>query len=97
MTLAQKVEPILSRTVMRQMLPQPGVQVFDPAAFVASTDTLVLITDDQAQTNAAPLTAMLLGEVIDAAKAHAARPSNSPIAFPPDQPLPRRGVQASSR
>src|SRR5664279_1792941 len=73
MTLAQKVEPILSRTVMRQMLPAPGVQVFDPAQFVASTDTLVLITDDQAQTNVAPLTTMLLGEVIDAAKAHAAR------------------------
>ena len=34
MTLAQKVEPILSRTVMRQMLPTAGVQVFDPAAFV---------------------------------------------------------------
>ena len=68
MTLAQKVEPILSRTVMRQMLPTDGVQVFDPAAFVASTDTLVLITDDQAQTNVAPLTTMLLDEVIDAAK-----------------------------
>ena len=55
------------------MLPQPGVRVFDPAAFVTSSDTLVLITDDQAQTNVAPLTTMLLGEVIDAAKQHAAR------------------------
>jgi len=73
MTLAQKVEPILSRTVMRQMLPTEGVQVFDPAQFVQSWDTLVLITDDQGQTNVAPLTTMLLGEVIDAAKAHAAR------------------------
>lgn len=73
MTLAQKVEPILNRTVMRQMLPTPGVPVFDPAAFVASTDTLVLITDDQAQTNVAPLTTMLLNDVLDAAKAHAAR------------------------
>ena len=33
----------------------------------------MLITDDQAQTNVAPLTTMLLGEVIDAAKHHAAR------------------------
>lgn len=73
MTLGQKVEPILSRTVMRQMLPTPGVPVFDPAAFIASTDTLVLITDDQAQTNVAPLTTMLLNDVLDAAKASAAR------------------------
>ena len=34
MTLGQKVEPILNRTVMRQMLPTPGVAVFDPAQFV---------------------------------------------------------------
>lgn len=73
MTLGQKVEPILSRTVMRQMLPADGVPVFDPAAFVTSTDTLVLITDDQARTNVAPLTTMLLNEVLDAAKAVAAR------------------------
>ena len=73
MTLGQKVEPILNRTVMRQMLPTQGVAVFDPAQFVQSTDTLVLITDDQAQTNVAPLTTMLLNEVLDAAKAHAAR------------------------
>jgi type IV secretion system protein VirD4 len=72
-TLAQKVEPILSRLVMRQMVPGRGVQVFDPAAFVRSTDTLVLITDDQAQTNVAPLTTMLLGEVIQAAKQAAAQ------------------------
>ena len=73
MTLGQKVEPILNRTVMRQMLPTAGVPVFDPAAFVTSTDTLVLITDDQAQTNVAPLTTMLLNEVLDAAKSSAAR------------------------
>lgn len=73
MTLAQKVEPILSRKVMRQMTPQTGVEEFDPAAFVRSTDTLILITDDNARTNVAPLTTMLLAEVMDAAKAAAAR------------------------
>jgi len=72
MTLAQKVEPILSRLVMRQMVPGGGVQEFDPASFVRSNDTLILITDDQAQTNVAPLTTMLLGDVIQAAKAAAA-------------------------
>jgi type IV secretion system protein VirD4 len=73
MTLGQKVEPILSRKVMRQMTPQRGVEEFDPAAFVTSTDTLILITDDNARTNVAPLTTMLLAEVMDAAKAAAAR------------------------
>jgi len=73
MTLAQKIEPILSRVVLRQMIPAGGVRVFDPAAFVRSQDTLVLITDDQAQTNVAPLTTMLLGDVLQAAKAAAAR------------------------
>lgn len=73
MTLGQKVEPILSRTVLRQMTPQRGVEEFDPAGFITSTDTLILITDDNARTNVAPLTTMLLAEVMDAAKAAAAR------------------------
>jgi type IV secretion system protein VirD4 len=58
---------------MRQMTPQRGVEEFDPAAFVTSTDTLILITDDNARTNVAPLTTMLLAEVMDAAKTAAAR------------------------
>jgi len=73
MTLAQKVEPLLSRKVLRQMTPTPGVPVFDPTAFVSSTDTLVLITDDQADTNVAPLSTMLLNEVLSAAKRVAAQ------------------------
>lgn len=73
MTLAQKVDPLLSRKVLRQMIPQPGLPQFDPIAFVQSTDTLILITDDQADTNVAPLTTMLLNEVIAAGKKVAAR------------------------
>lgn len=72
MTLGEQVDPILSNLVLRQLVPTEGVQVFDPAKFVRSTDTLVIITDDQAQTNVAPLATMLLGAVIDAAKAAAA-------------------------
>lgn len=72
MTLAQKVEPLLSRKVLRQMTPTPGVPVFDPLTFVQSRDTLVLITDDQADTNVAPLSTMLLNEVLSAAKRYAA-------------------------
>jgi type IV secretory pathway TraG/TraD family ATPase VirD4 len=76
MTLGQKVDPILSRLVLRQMIPGSGVQEFNPARFVQSTDTLVIITDDQAETNVAALTTMMLAAVIDAAKAAAA---GSPI------------------
>ena len=46
---------------------------FDAKAFVASTDTLILVADQNASTNVAPLCAMLLQEVVDTAKAHAAR------------------------
>jgi hypothetical protein len=72
MTLGQKVDPILSRLVLRQMIPGDGVQEFNPAAFVQSTDTLVIITDDQAQTNVAPLSTMLLAAIVDAGKVAAA-------------------------
>ena len=72
MTLAQKVEPLLSRKVLRQMTPTPGIPIFDPAAFVSSRDTLVLITDNNADTNVAPLSTMLLNEVLSAAKRVAA-------------------------
>jgi type IV secretion system protein VirD4 len=73
MTLAQKIEPILSRRVLRQMIPKPGVVEFDAAVFVQSRDTLVLLTDDNATTNVAPLTTMLLDDVVNAAKRVAAR------------------------
>ena len=68
MTLAQRIEPLLSRKVLRQLTPVPGVAVFDPVAFVTSTDTLILMTDDNADTNVAPLSTMLLNEVVSAAK-----------------------------
>lgn len=73
MTLAQKVEPLLSRKVLEQLVPRTDVETFDPAAFVTSTDTLIIITDDNARSNVAPLAAMLLNEIVDAAKFVAAR------------------------
>jgi len=72
MTMGQKIEPLLNPVVLRQLIPQPDVRTFDPRAFVTSTDTLIIITDDQATTNVAPLATMLLNEVIDCAKAVAA-------------------------
>ncbi len=72
-TLAAQIEPLALRKVLRCVTPQPGVAVFQPDAFVASRDTLVLISDANASTNVAPLTTMLLGEVVDAAKRRAPR------------------------
>lgn len=72
MTMAQKMEPLLNPVVMRQLVPIPGVECFDPAKFVQSCGTLVLLTDDQAQTNVSPLTTMFLNEVMDASKQAAA-------------------------
>ena len=72
-TLQQAIEPMALRRVMRWVTPREGVPSFDPTAFVASTDTLVLVADSNASTNVAPLCAMLLQEVVDAAKTRAAR------------------------
>lgn len=72
-TLQQAIEPLALRRVLRWVTPTPGVPAFDPAAFVRSSDTLVLVADDNASTNVAPLCAMLLQEVVDATKAAAAR------------------------
>ncbi|MFD0383207.1 type IV secretory system conjugative DNA transfer family protein [Streptomyces stramineus] len=72
-TLAAQIEPLALRKVLRCVTPQPGVPTFDPDAFVASRDTLVLISDSNASTNVSPLTTMLLGEVVDAAKRRAPR------------------------
>jgi hypothetical protein len=106
-TLSQKVDPILSRLVLRQMIPGFGVQEFNPAAFVESTDTLVIITDDQAQTNVAPLTTMLVAAIVDAGKASAAMSPigrlDPPLRVVGDEianvaPLPKLpGILANSR
>ncbi len=71
--------------------------VFDAAGFVASADTLVLIAGANASTNVAPLCAMLLQEVVDAAKAAARAPGgriDPPLRLVGDEianvaPLPR--------
>lgn len=72
-TLQQAVEPMALRRVLRWVTPREDVPSFDPATFVRSTDTLVLVADANASTNVAPLCAMLLQEVVDAAKTAAAR------------------------
>ncbi|MER5971626.1 type IV secretory system conjugative DNA transfer family protein [Streptomyces sp. NPDC002055] len=72
-TLAAQIEPLALRKVLRCVTPQEGVPAFRPDDFVASCDTLVLISDSNASTNVSPLTTMLLGEVVDAAKRRAPR------------------------
>jgi len=72
-TLAQAIEPMALRSVLRWVTPRAGVPSFDVARFVAGSDTLVLVGDANASTNVAPLCAMLLQEVVDTAKTIAAR------------------------
>jgi len=72
-TLAQAIEPMALRSVLRWVTPRDGVPSFDVARFVTGSDTLVLVGDANASTNVAPLCAMLLQEVVDTAKAVAAR------------------------
>ena len=73
-TLQQAIEPMALRRVLAWVTPREGVPTFDAGAFVAgTTDTLVLVADANSSTNVAPLCAMLLQEVVDAAKAAAAR------------------------
>jgi type IV secretion system protein VirD4 len=72
-TLQQAIEPMALRKVLRWVTPRDGVPSFDPAAFVASRDTLVLVADANSSTNVAPLCSMLLQEVVDTAKVAAAR------------------------
>ncbi|WP_028473843.1 type IV secretory system conjugative DNA transfer family protein [Nocardioides alkalitolerans] len=67
-TLMQAVEPLALRRVSQWVSQRPGVPVFDPDAFVRSTDTLVLISDDSSSTNVGPLCTMLFQEVVDAVK-----------------------------
>jgi len=72
-TLAQAIEAMALRSVLRWVTPRDGVPSFDVARFVAGSDTLVLVGDANASTNVAPLCAMLLQEVVDTAKTIAAR------------------------
>jgi type IV secretory pathway TraG/TraD family ATPase VirD4 len=70
LTLQEAVRPLADTAVLRWCDPaQEGVAVFDPAAFVASRDTLVLISDANSATNVAPLGTMLFNEVIEEVKA----------------------------
>ena len=80
-----------ARDTLRPETPDSIAEVAgDPAAFVASTDTLFLVADANASTNVAPLCAMLLQEVVDAAKAAAARLPGGRL----DPPLDMAGMPA---
>lgn len=72
MTLQQAIKPMALSSVLRWVTPTPEVTGFDPAAFVRSTDTLVLLSDASANLNVSPLTTMLFQAVVDAAKDYAA-------------------------
>lgn len=74
-TLAQTVEPLTMQKILQWVTPAEhgpagGRErtVFDPTAFVHSTDTLVLISDDSSATNVSPLATMLFQEIADTIK-----------------------------
>ena len=67
-TLTNKLRPLTLPAVIAAITPQPGIPSFNADAFVRSTDTLVLICDNNAPANVSPLTTMLFDEVIEAAK-----------------------------
>lgn len=72
-TLQRHIKPLLRKSVLRWVDPTVAGDVgpediFDPVAFVRSTDTLVLVSDDNAPSDVGPLCAMLFQEVLDAVK-----------------------------
>jgi len=73
MTLGQKVEPILNRTVMRQMLPADGVRCSTPPRSSRPPTPSCSSPTTKHKRTLPHLTTMLLNEVLDAAKASAAR------------------------
>lgn len=81
-TLRGALDPISSGQVMDSLVPHAGASEFDVHAFVESTDTLVLLSDANSLTNVAPLTTMLLQEVVDVAK-EVARTRDHHVLDPP--------------
>jgi hypothetical protein len=67
-TLQTTLGPFSVSKVLDRLTPGPGVPVFDPAGFVTSTDTLVIVSDNNSAVNCAPLATMLLWQLVDAAK-----------------------------
>lgn len=73
-TLQRHIKPLLRRSVLRWVDPSMSsdssriTETFDPIAFVQSTDTLVLVSDDNAPSDVGPLCSMLFQEVMDAVK-----------------------------
>jgi type IV secretion system protein VirD4 len=72
MTLQQAIKPMALTSVLKWVTPAKDSCGFDPAAFVRSSDTLVLLSDAGANLNVSPLTTMLFQAVVDAAKDYAA-------------------------
>ncbi len=70
-TLSQVVDPLTLNSIRRWLVPREGAPTFNAAKFVASSDTLVLLSDDSTSTNVGPLATMLFQEVVDAIKAYA--------------------------
>lgn len=67
-TLDQGLSSLALAKISQHFAERKGAESFDPAAFARSTDTLVIIADDNDPTDVTNLAAMLLEEVLQAAK-----------------------------
>lgn len=67
-TLSNRLRKLMLPEVIACLTPRAGVPVFNADQFVRSTDTIMLICDNNAPANVSPLTTMLFGELIEAAK-----------------------------
>lgn len=80
-TAQRMAEPMEHDHLMRWAVATPGVPVFDPAAFVTSTDTLIILTKDKAGPLAAFVSA-LVTQTITAGVAAATRSPSGRLPLP---------------
>ena len=81
-TLDDALDALSLQKINRQFIEDEDVPGFDPEAFVRSTDTLVIIADDNDPTDVTSLVAVLVDAVFQAAKT-AARATESGRLSPP--------------
>lgn len=76
-TAQRMARPLINPQLLAWVTPTPGVPVFDPAAFVASTDTLYALSREGAGSSGAIVTALTSAVCEDAERAAMANPDRS--------------------
>ncbi|MGO1598463.1 MAG: type IV secretory system conjugative DNA transfer family protein [Brachybacterium sp.] len=81
-TLDDALDALSLQKINRQFIEQEGMPSFDPDAFVRSSDTLVIIADDNDPTDVTSLVAVLVDAVFQAAKSAARRTESGRLSPP---------------